>query len=172
VNNDNSKETILKNKALTLIDYYHVLLEVPSIYKILYYLQRNLLGYEQLHPLTLDPNIEDISCDGNDIPLFLYHKIYHNIKTNISFSETELNTFVIKICQKCGKQISIGEPMIGATMPDGSRIQATLGKEITTRGSSFSIRKFKGDPITPIDLIKFNTCNIGIHFKKYGKMQD
>ncbi|MDF1534849.1 MAG: type II/IV secretion system ATPase subunit, partial [Methanosarcinaceae archaeon] len=71
----------------------------------------------------------------------------------------ELNSFVIILCQRSGKHISIGEPMIDATMPDGSRLQATLGKEVTTRGSSFTIRKFRGDPITPIDLINFNTCS-------------
>ncbi|MCD4844411.1 MAG: type II/IV secretion system ATPase subunit [Methanosarcinales archaeon] len=157
---DVDKSTILQKKALTLLDYYHASLEVASIHKILYYLERNLRGYDKLNPLILDPNIEDISCDGNNIPIFLYHIAYRNIKTNIAFDETELNSFVIRICQKCGKQISIGEPMIDATMPDGSRLQATLGKEVTTRGSSFSIRKFRGDPITPIDLVKFNTCDI------------
>jgi flagellar protein FlaI len=52
--------------------------------------------------------------------------------------------------------------MVDATMSDGSRLQATLGREVTTRGSSFTIRKFKGDPITPIDLIGFGTCSIDI----------
>jgi flagellar protein FlaI len=108
----------------------------------------------------LDSNIEDISCDGIDVPVFMYHNKYRNIKTNISFSEEELNSLVIKLCQKSGKHISIGEPMVDATLPDGSRLQATLGKEITTRGSSFTIRKFRGDPITPIDLVNYNTCNI------------
>jgi flagellar protein FlaI len=66
------------------------------------------------------------------------------------------------MCQKSGKQISIGEPMVDATMSDGSRLQATLGREVTTRGSSFTIRKFRGDPITPIDLMGFGTCSIDI----------
>jgi flagellar protein FlaI len=108
----------------------------------------------------LDPGIEDISCDGIEVPVFMYHNKYRNIKTNIAFSEEELNSLVIKLCQKSGKHISVGEPMVDATLPDGSRLQATLGKEITTRGSSFTIRKFRGDPITPIDLVNYNTCNI------------
>ena len=81
---DVDKSTILQKKALTLLDYYHASLEVASIHKILYYLERNLRGYDKLNPLILDPNIEDISCDGNNIPIFLYHIEYRNIKTNIA----------------------------------------------------------------------------------------
>ena len=154
-----TKEEILTEKAIWLFNRYHVSLDVPGIHKILYYLKRNYIGYGRIQPLTLDQHIEDISCDGINIPVFLYHSKYRDIKTNISFGETELNSFVIKLCQRGGKYISIGEPMVDATLPGGSRLQATLGKEVTTRGSSFTIRKFKSDPITPIDLISFNTCN-------------
>ncbi len=160
VNSKKDKETVLMENALSLFDRYHANLEISSIYRILYYLKRNFLGHDRINSLMFDSYIEDISCDGIDIPVFLYHNKYRNIKTNISFSEEELNSLVIKLCQKSGKHISISEPMVDATLPDGSRLQATLGKEITTRGSSFSIRKFRGDPITPIDLINFNTCNI------------
>jgi flagellar protein FlaI len=153
------KETILTDKALSLFHHYHASLEVPSLHKIMYYLRRNFIGYGRIHPLIMDPYLEDISCDGIDIPIFLYHVKYHNIMTNISFGESDLNSFVINLCQRSGKQISVGEPMVDATLPEGSRLQATLGKEVTTRGSSFTIRKFKGDPITPVDLLKFKTCN-------------
>ncbi|TGC09416.1 type II/IV secretion system ATPase subunit [Methanolobus halotolerans] len=155
-----NKEHVLVRQTLSLLSRYHAKLEYSSIYRILYYLRRNFLGSDRIHSLMLDPNIEDISCDGVDIPLFLYHNEYRNIKTNISFGEEELNSLVIKLCQKSGKHISISEPMVDATLPDGSRLQATLGKEITTRGSSFTIRKFRGDPITAIDLINYNTCSV------------
>lgn len=160
VNTEKDKETALMEHALTLFNRYHASLEISSTYRILYYLKRNFLGHDRINSLMLDPNIEDISCDGVDIPVFMYHNKYRNIKTNIAFNEEELNSLVIKLCQKSGKHISIGEPMVDATLPDGSRLQATLGKEITTRGSSFTIRKFRGDPITPIDLVNYNTCSI------------
>lgn len=156
------KETILTDKALSLFHRYHASLELTSLHKIMYYLRRNFIGYGRIHPLIMDTYLEDISCDGIDIPIFLYHIKYHNIMTNISFGESDLNSFVINLCQRSGKQISVGEPMVDATLPEGSRLQATLGKEVTTRGSSFTIRKFKGDPITPIDLLKFKTCNTEI----------
>ena len=154
------KEIILTEQALSLFSRYHADLETASIYRILYFLKRNFIGNGRINTLMLDPYIEDISCDGVDIPIFMYHNKYRNIKTNISFAEEELNSHVIKMCQKSGKHISVSEPMVDATLPDGSRLQATLGKEITTRGSSFTIRKFRGDPITAIDLIDYNTCSI------------
>jgi flagellar protein FlaI len=154
------KDVILTEHALSLFSRYHADLGIASMHRILYYLKRNFLGNDRINTLMLDPYIEDISCDGVEIPVFMYHNKYRNIKTNISFAEEELNSLVIKLCQKSGKHISISEPMVDATLPDGSRLQATLGKEITTRGSSFTIRKFRGDPITAIDLINYNTCSI------------
>jgi len=154
------KGVSLINRSMRLLDQYYSTLEVSSIHKIMYFLRRNFIGYERINPLVHDPNIEDISCSGIEIPIYLFHRKHNNIVTNVHFGEKELDSLVVKLCQRSGKHISIGEPIVDATLPDGSRIQATLGKEITTRGSSFTIRKFKGDPITPIDLIKYGTCSM------------
>jgi len=107
-----------------------------------------------------DPNIEDISCDGSGVPLFLYHRQFGSLKSNIKFeTEDELGSFIFKLAQKCGKHISIADPILDATMPDGSRIQMTLSDEITAHGSTFTIRKFRADPFSPPDLIEFNTMS-------------
>jgi len=128
--------------------------------KILYFLKKNLLGLTKLEPLMNDPRIEDISCDGSEVPLFLYHRDQGSIPSNIQFDdEEELSSFVIKLAQKCGKHISIANPMIDATMPDGSRIQMTLSTEVSTKGSTFTIRKFREEPFSPPDLIRFNTMS-------------
>jgi len=128
--------------------------------KILYYTKRKFVGFERIDPLMRDPQIEDISCDGSEVPVFLYHRKHDSLKSNIKFdNETELSEFVIKLAQKCDKYISIAEPMLDATMPDGSRIQMTLSNEVTTKGSTFTIRKFRSDPITPTDLIDYNTMS-------------
>ncbi|MEA3458342.1 MAG: type II/IV secretion system ATPase subunit [Candidatus Thermoplasmatota archaeon] len=131
--------------------------------KILYYIARKFIGYGRLDPLMRDPNIEDISCDGSDVPIFLFHRIHGSLKSNVKFDdEDELSNFVVQLAQKCDKYISIAEPMLDATMPDGSRIQMTLSTEITTKGSTFTIRKFRDDPITPVDLIDYNTMSAEI----------
>lgn len=128
----------------------------------LYYVQRDFVGLDKIEPLMQDPNIEDISCDGVGIPIFIFHRnpLIGSIKTNISFeSKEELDTFVSKVAQRCGKNISIAVPLIGGSLPDGSRVQATLGTDIARRGSNFTIRKFTRRPMTPIQLIKFKTID-------------
>jgi flagellar protein FlaI len=153
------KSRILRRKALELLGYYSIELSPRSAHKILHFLNRNYVGYGKLDAMLKDPHIEDISCDGVGIPIFLYHTVYKNIETNLTFNEDYLNSFVIQLVQRGGKHISIGSPMVDATLPDGSRLQATLGKEVTTRGSSFTIRRFKEDPFTPVDMLNFGTCS-------------
>jgi len=48
---------------------------------------------------------------------------------------------------------------LDASLPDGSRIQLTYGNEVTRRGSTFTIRRFRVDPLTISDLIAFNTIS-------------
>ena len=128
--------------------------------KILYCVKRDFLWYGKIDPLMRDPNIEDISCDGSGSPIFLFHRKYGSLRSNIQFlNEVVLSAFVTHLAQKCGKHISIAEPMLDATMPDGSRIQMTLSKQVTTKGSTFTIRRFRSDPITATDLIMYKTMS-------------
>lgn len=157
---DDKKDELLENKILKLIDAYSIEISMQSIHKILYYLKRDYLGYERLDSLMRDPNIEDVSCDGSEIPIFIYHRKYQNMKTNLTFGPENLDSFVVKLAQQCGKNISLGEPLINSTLPDGSRLNASLGKEVTFRGSSFTIRKFREQAFTPVDLIKNGTYSV------------
>ncbi|WP_455391708.1 type II/IV secretion system ATPase subunit [[Eubacterium] cellulosolvens] len=128
--------------------------------KIFYYVIRSLMGYGKINVMMTDPMLEDISCDGVKLPLYVFHREFKNIKTNVRFDEhVELDSFVINLAQKSGKSISIAEPVLDATLPDGSRLNQTLGTEVTTRGSSFTIRKFKEDPLTISDLVKSHTLS-------------
>jgi flagellar protein FlaI len=153
------KGKVLSDKINILCRMYSTPLERSSRQKLFYFLSRDLLGYGKIDALMRDKNIEDISCNGAGIPIFLYHRKYHNIKTGISFEEDKLEHFVSQLAQKSGKQISIGEPLVNSTLPDGSRLQASFGREVTSRGSSFTIRRFYEDPLTPTDLINFGTMS-------------
>lgn len=127
--------------------------------KIYYHLFRNFLGYGRLDILMQDDGIEDISCDGPDTPIFIHHRKYEAITTNIYFdSAEELNSFLVRLCQLSGKQISIYSPIVDGKLPDGSRLQATLARTVT-KGSTYTIRKFKENPLTPIDLIDFHSMS-------------
>jgi len=128
--------------------------------RILYHLHRDFIGYGPITVMMADPDIEDISCNGVGVPLFVYHRKYGSIRTNVIYEdEAELDRYVIWLAQRCGKHISLARPMLDATIPDGSRLNATLGRHVTKRGSSFTIRRFKDDPFTPVDLIGFNTMS-------------
>lgn len=126
-------------------------------HKILYHLVRDNLGYGKIDPLMKDDAIEDISCDGVNVPIYIYHRDYYNLKTNLSFQEDGINSFVNILAEKSGDHLSYSEPVVESTLPDGSRLQATLGREVTTKGSSFTIRKFGGRSFTPVDLIQYGT---------------
>jgi len=130
--------------------------------QLLYYVERDFVGLGKIEPLMQDPNIEDISCDGVGISMFVFHRnpLFGSIKTNIAFEDKEeVDTFVSKLAQRCGKNISIAVPLIGGSLPDGSRVQATLGTDIARKGSNFTIRKFTRRPLTPVHLIKFKTID-------------
>jgi len=131
----------------------------------LYYIERDFIGLGKIEPLMKDPNLEDISCDGVGVPLYVYHRnpMIGSVKTNIIFeTPEELDVFVNKLAQRCGKSVSVAQPLIGGTLPDGSRVQITLGTDIARKGSNFTIRKFTEKPLTPIDLLKLKTLDTKI----------
>ena len=148
---------ILLDKVYGLLDDYGLELEDSPLFKLQYYLIRNFIGWSRIDPLMKDTQLEDISCDGSRIPIFLYHRKYRNIQTNIAFEAEDLNSLAITLAQRSGKHISTGSPMLDATLPDGSRLQLTLGTEVTTRGTSFTIRKFRDEPFSPIELLEYGT---------------
>ena len=151
------REEVLRSKTIRLLDDYGVVLSLPSYYRVMYYMNRNFLGWARLEPLMMDPNLEDISCDGIGIPVFLYHRIYRNVKSNVTFDEESLNSLAIRLSQRSGKHVSISNPVLDATLPDGSRLQLTYGSEVTTRGTSFTIRKFREEPFSPVELMTRGT---------------
>jgi flagellar protein FlaI len=154
------KRGVLNKATDRLLEKLGVDLNPVSKERIQYYLRRDFTGYGVINAMMIDPNIEDCSCDGVDIPLYIYHRKYGSIKSNIRFErEDELDTYVVWLAQKCGKHISVANPLLDATIPDGSRLNATLGKHVTKRGSSFTIRRFKDNPFTPVDLLKFKTMS-------------
>ena len=153
-------ESVLVEELRQLVEEYGVELDMNSFWRVFYYLQRRFLGYEKLDPVMADPHIEDISCDGYDLPLFVYHDEYDDIETNVSYGQEELDGFVVRLAQQSGRHISIGDPVVETTLPDGSRAELALGEEVTPRGSAFTIRKYANEPFTPIDLVESGTFSL------------
>jgi flagellar protein FlaI len=149
------------SKALEqIISDNHFSINEDTKDRILYYILAEFVGYGKIDILMKDDEIEDISCDGEEIPIFIYHKTLESIKSNIIYKDAEsLDSFVVKLSQMCGKQISVYEPIVDGKLTDGSRLQTTLAKTIT-KYSTFTIRKFREDPLTPVDLIANNTLSL------------
>ncbi len=158
---DNTQKVRYLYKSLQkIINDNHIAIDKYTQDRIYYYIFQEFIGYGKIDIMMNDDVIEDISCDGYNIPIFVYHKLLANIKTNVVFNDPdELDSFVIKLSQICGKQISIYEPVVDGKLEDGSRLQTTLGKTIT-KSSTFTIRRFREDPLTPVDLIDNNTMSV------------
>ncbi len=153
-------ENYLKDKTREIIKRYHIKVPAEAIDKLVYYVIRDFIGYGRIDPLMKDHSIEDISADGVGIPLYVWHRMYESLPTNILFKdETELDSFIIRLAYLAGKNISIASPILDASLPEGSRIQLTYGSEVTRRGSTFTIRRFRVDPLSISDLISFKTIS-------------
>jgi flagellar protein FlaI len=154
------KEKYLRRMTEELMAKLNITLHPISKERVMYYVLRDFTGYRAVDVMMIDPNVEDLSCDGVGVPLYVYHRKYGSIRSSLKFEkENELDGFVVWLAQRCGKHISVASPLLDATIPDGSRLQATLGKHVTKRGSSFTIRRFKENPFTPLDLLKFKTMS-------------
>jgi len=153
-------EEYLNKKVREIVKKYRLKIPPEAVDKLAYFIIRDFVGYGKIDSLMKDHLIEDISADGVNIPIYVWHRLYESLPTNITFAdEAELDSFVIRLAYLAGKNISVAAPILDASLPDGSRIQLTYGKEVTRRGSTFTIRRFKADPLTISDLLTFNTIS-------------
>ncbi len=124
-----------------------------------YLLRRKLEGMAAMDPMILDPNIEDISCSGLG-NFFVEHKIFGGLRTSIGFDvNEELDKFVIELAESIQHPVTFREPVVDATLPDGSRINIVYGTDVSKRGSNFTIRKFAETPLSILELIQFGALN-------------
>jgi len=152
----------LAEKIDMIVDKYNISLSDKQREVVRYYTKRDFAGLGKLQPLMNDTEVEDISCDGIDIPVYAYHRNpkFGSVKTSIEWSDSEeLDKFVMKLAQRCGKSISVSSPLLDGSLPDGSRVQATLATDIARKGSNFTIRRFTEDPLTPVHMMDFETEN-------------
>jgi len=141
-----------------LIEELDLKMSEESYKKIFYYLFRDFVGLNEIEPIIKDYFIEDIECNGVDTPVYVVHRIYRSMRTNIVYkSLDQISSFVEKIAQRCGKYVSYANPLLDGSLPDGSRVNATYTTDISSRGPTFTIRKFTKIPWTPIQLLNMNT---------------
>lgn len=121
---------------------------------------RDIIGYGAIDPLIQDDNLEEIMINGINKPIFVYHREYGMMKTNLQFSdEKELMDLIDSIARQINRRIDQESPILDGRLMDGSRINATI-PPVSADGPSLTIRKFKKDPFTIIDLINSKTISI------------
>ncbi|MFB6208049.1 MAG: type II/IV secretion system ATPase subunit, partial [Candidatus Nanohaloarchaea archaeon] len=155
-------EEYLNEKIDEIVDKYQISISDNQREIIRYYTKRDFAGLGKLQPLMNDTEVEDISCDGTEIPVYAYHRNpkFGSVKTDLVWDEPkELDSFVMKLAQRCGRSISVSSPLLDGSLPDGSRVQATLATDIARKGSNFTIRRFTEDPLTPIHMMDYETEN-------------
>lgn len=128
--------------------------------KISYYVARDLIGYSIIDPLIRDTKLEDIVCSGVNIPIYVFHNVYEWLRTNIVINDVKvLESIIRRLLFRAGLEVSIAKPMVdGMIMPEGFRVHIAIDV-VARRGSTFTIRKFRAEPYTVIDLINLKTLD-------------
>ena len=163
VGEKNTRESLLDyidKTAKLIISEMGLTIEEESYKKMFYYLYRNFVGLNEIEAMMRDYFIEDLECNGMGEYMYIVHRVFRNIKTTVKFTEmNKLSSFVEKLAQKTGRYISYASPILDGSLPDGSRVNATYTQDITSKGPTFTIRKFTKTPWTPTQLIGFHTLS-------------
>lgn len=123
---------------------------------------REMVGYGLLDMMVEDDNLEEIMVIGTDKPVYVFHRKYGMCKTNVTFKhDAEIKSIIDRIARQIGRKIDVQSPLLDARLPDGSRVNATI-PPISLNGSTITIRKFRENPYSVIDLINFRTLDTNL----------
>ena len=126
---------------------------------IRYLVLRDKVGQGALEAMVRDTHIEDISCSGLG-PIFIEHKVFKGMKSAVTFQDhDQLDQFVLRLSEQMKRPVTMRNPIVDATLPDGSRINIVYGREVSQRGSNFSIRKFSDVPLSILQLVEFGSLD-------------
>ncbi|MDO8427934.1 MAG: CpaF family protein [Candidatus Diapherotrites archaeon] len=155
------RRTVYKQRILEILEVSPEL-KIPKG-KFEFYAEaviREMIGYGIIDPLVRDDFLEEIMVIGEKKPVYVFHRKYGMMKTNIEFySDGEITDLVNRIAREIGRRVDFSAPLLDARLPDGSRVHAAISPAAVS-GSSLTIRKFRKDPYSITDLIKFKTINL------------
>ncbi len=137
-----------------------------------YYVARDLVGYGRLDPLIRDPHIEDISCNGLYTPVFVYHNVFEWLTSELTFTDpVELEQVVMKLALRSSVEPSLARPVVeGVLRPEGYRVHIILDV-VSRRGHNFTIRKFRAEPFTVVELLRSRTLEPGVAAMLWAAIQ-
>lgn len=147
-------------QAKRLVTKYSIKASQLSWPKINYFAERDLVGFGVIDGVMRDTQIEDITVDGVGKPLFIFHRRYDNVETNLNFlHDEELDNIIARLAHMAGKHVSTAFPIVQGTLPGRHRLAATYRREISPYGGTLTIRKFREDPLTIIDMMNLNVID-------------
>jgi archaeal flagellar protein FlaI len=161
------------DQARKILLKYSIRVPAASWSKIIYFAERDLVGFGVLDGVMRDPNIEDLSIDALAKPLFVYHKGYESLETNLTITDEEqMDNLITRLSHMAGKHVSTAYPIVQGTLPGRHRLIATFRKEVSPQGSTATIRKFREDPLTIIDMLNLNLMDYHIAAYTWYLMQN
>jgi len=161
------------DQARKILLKYSIRVPAASWSKIIYFAERDLVGFGVLDGMMRDPNIEDISIDALAKPLFVYHKGYESLETNLTISDEEqMDNLITRLSHMAGKHVSTAFPIVQGTLPGRHRLVATFRREVSPQGSTATIRKFREDPLTIVDMLNLNLMDYKIAAYTWYLMQN
>ncbi|PIU21781.1 MAG: hypothetical protein COT15_00485 [Candidatus Diapherotrites archaeon CG08_land_8_20_14_0_20_34_12] len=120
---------------------------------------REMVGFGLIDQLVRDDGLEEIMVIGAHKPVYVFHRKYEMMKTNVEFiSDDEIDDLINRMGREIGRRVDFSNPLLDARLPDGSRVNATISPA-SVSGSTITIRKFRKDPYSIVDLVKFNTLS-------------
>lgn len=160
IRNPEEKRFIYKQKVLDIIQNNPSLHIPPS--RVSFYAEavvREMVGYGLIDDLVKDDHLEEIMIVGSKKPVYVFHREYEMMQTNIEFfNEQEIEDLINKIAREIGRRVDISSPLLDARLADGSRVNATI-PPASISGGTLTIRKFREDPYSIIDLIRMGTLS-------------
>jgi len=161
------------DQARKILLKYSIRVPAASWSKIIYFAERDLVGFGILDGTMRDPNIEDLSIDALAKPFFVYHKGYESLETNMMISDEEqMDNLITRLSHMAGKHVSTAFPIVQGTLPGRHRLVATFRREVSPQGSTATIRKFREDPLTIIDMLNLNLLDYKMAAYTWYMMQN
>ncbi len=118
-----------------------------------------MVGYGLIDALIKDDKLEEIMVIGPNVPVYVFHRKYDMMITNVEFTnDNEVQDLINRIAREVGRRVDISSPLLDARLLDGSRVNATI-PPASVSGSTLTIRKFRADPYSIVDLIHYKTLS-------------
>ncbi|MBI5226156.1 CpaF family protein [Candidatus Micrarchaeota archaeon] len=120
---------------------------------------QEMVGYGIIDVLTQDDQLEEIMIIGSNKPVYVYHRKYDMVKTNIMYyADSDIRNLADRIARAVNRRIDLQTPLLDARLPDGTRVNATI-PPISLDGTTITLRKFKKDPLSVVDLANYGTLS-------------